>query len=88
MRDAVICSPLRTAVGAFGGMFRDVPVQDLAATVIRAVLDRTGLDPERVDDVVLGQGYPNGEAPALGRVAALDAGMPVSVPGTQLDVRR
>ena len=87
MRDAVVCSPLRTAVGAFGGMFASVPVQELASTVIRAVLDRTGLDPERVDDVVLGQGYPNGEAPALGRVAALDAGLPVSVPGAQLDRR-
>ena len=87
MRDAVICSPLRTAVGTFGGMFADVPVQELASTVVRAVLDRTGIDPERVDDVVLGQGYPNGEAPALGRVAALDAGLPVSVPGTQLDRR-
>ncbi len=87
MVDALICSPLRTAVGAFGGMFRDVPVQDLASTVIRAVLDRTGLPADAVDDVILGQGYPNGEAPALGRVAALDAGLPVTVPGTQLDRR-
>ena len=54
MRDAVICSPVRTAVGAFGGMFMSVPVQDLASTVLRAVLDRTGLDPGRVDDVILG----------------------------------
>ena len=87
MRDAVICEPLRTAVGAFGGMFRDVPVQDLAATVIRAVLDRTGLPEDAVDDVVLGQGYPNGEAPAIGRVAALDAGLPITVPGLQVDRR-
>ena len=65
MRDAVVCSPLRTAVGAFGGMFTSVPVQELASTVIRAVLDRTGLDPERVDDVVFSQGYGNGEAPAV-----------------------
>jgi acetyl-CoA C-acetyltransferase len=87
MRDAVICSPLRTPVGGYGGILRTVPVAALAATVIRAVVARTGLDPERIDDVVLGQGYPNGEAPALGRVAALDAGLPVTVPGAQIDRR-
>lgn len=87
MRDAVVCEPVRTAVGAFGGMYRDVPAHELAATVIAALLERTGLDPGRVDDVVLGQCYPNGEAPAIGRVAALDAGMPVTVPGLQLDRR-
>jgi acetyl-CoA C-acetyltransferase len=87
MRDAVICEPLRTPVGRFGGVFRDVPVTDLASTVIRAVVERTSLPPEQIDDVLLGQCYPNGEAPALGRVAALDAGLPVEVPGVQLDRR-
>jgi acetyl-CoA C-acetyltransferase len=85
--DAVICEPLRTPVGRFGGVLRDVPAKRLAATVIRALLDRTGLDPERVDDVILGQGYASGEAPAIGRVAALDAGLPVDVPGLQIDRR-
>ena len=87
MRDAVICEPLRTPVGGFGGVFRDVPVTVLAATVIRELMIRTGLPPDAVDDVVLGQGYPNGEAPAIGRVAALDAGLPVEVPGMQVDRR-
>jgi acetyl-CoA C-acetyltransferase len=87
VRDAVICEPLRTPVGRFGGSLRDVPAQRLAATVIRALLDRTGLAADAVDDVVLGQGYPNGEAPAIGRVAALDAGLPVEVPGLQIDRR-
>ncbi len=87
MREAVICEPLRTAVGGFGGMFRDVPVSELAATVVREVLERTSLDPSAVDDVILGQGYANGEAPAIGRVAALDAGMPIEVPGLQVDRR-
>jgi acetyl-CoA C-acetyltransferase len=85
--DAVICEPLRTPVGRFGGVLRDVPAQQLAAGVIRALLDRTGVDPELVDDVLLGQGYASGEAPAIGRVAALDAGLPVTVPGLQLDRR-
>jgi acetyl-CoA C-acetyltransferase len=87
VRDAVICEPLRTPVGGFGGVFRDVPVTALAATVIGELLARTELPHDAVDDVILGQGYPNGEAPALGRVAALDAGLPVAVPGLQVDRR-
>ncbi|HEX4108795.1 MAG TPA: acetyl-CoA C-acetyltransferase [Solirubrobacteraceae bacterium] len=87
MREAVVCSPLRTPVGRFGGVFRDVPAATLAATVIKGVLERTGLDPAAIDDVIFGQCYPNGEAPAIGRVAALDAGVPVEVPGYQLDRR-
>jgi len=87
MREALICEPLRTPVGRFGGMFRDVPVTDLAVTVIKAVIERTGLPVEQVDDVLLGQAYANGEAPALGRIAALDAGLPVEVPGLQIDRR-
>ena len=81
MREAVICEPLRTPVGGFGGVLKDVPVQELAAIVIRELLARTDLPAQAVDDVILGQCYPNGEAPALGRVAALDAGLPVDVPG-------
>jgi acetyl-CoA acetyltransferase family protein len=87
MRDAVICEPLRTAVGGFGGVFRDVPVTVLAATVIRELVERTALPAAEIEDVILGQGYPNGEAPALGRVAALDAGLPIEVPGLQVDRR-
>ena len=87
MRDAVICEPLRTPVGRAGGMFREVSPTTLAATVIRALVDRTGVAPDEVDDVLFGQCYPNGEAPAIGRVAALDAGLPVTVPGLQLDRR-
>ena len=87
LRDVVICEPVRTPVGGYGGVFRDVPAAELAATVIRALLDRTGIEPGAVDDVILGQCYPNGEAPAIGRVAALDAGLPIDVPGYQLDRR-
>ena len=87
MPEAVICEPVRSAVGRYGGVYRDVPVTELASTVIRGLLDRTGVPDEAVDDVILGQCYPNGEAPALGRVAALDAGLPVEVGGYQLDRR-
>jgi acetyl-CoA C-acetyltransferase len=70
-----------------GGVLKDVPVETLAATVLRALLERTGIDPLEVDDVMLGHGYPGGEAPNLVRVAALDAGFPVEVPGLQVDRR-
>jgi acetyl-CoA C-acetyltransferase len=87
LRDAVICEPLRTPVGRYGGVYRDLPAAKLAAAVMTALLERTGLRSEHVDDVVFGQCYPNGEAPAIGRVAALDAGLGVEVPGVQIDRR-
>ena len=74
-------------MGGFGGMYREVPVQVLAKTVIEELLRRTSLPPEAIEDVILGQGYPSGEAPALGRVAALDAGLGIEVPGMQVDRR-
>ena len=86
-REAVICEPLRTPVGRFGGALRDVGAAALAATVIEEIVRRTGISPAEVDDVVVGQCYPNGEAPAIGRVAALDAGLPVEVSGLQVDRR-
>jgi acetyl-CoA C-acetyltransferase len=85
--DIVICEPVRTPVGGYGGALRDVPAARLAAIVIGALLERTSLPPESVDDVIFGQCYPSGEAPAIGRVAALDAGLPPEVPGFQLDRR-
>jgi acetyl-CoA C-acetyltransferase len=87
MRDAVICEPLRTPVGGFGGSLRDVPVKTLASTVIAALVERTGIDPALVDDVLLGNCYPTMDSPALGRVAALDAGIPITAGGLQIDRR-
>jgi acetyl-CoA C-acetyltransferase len=86
-REAVICEPLRTPVGRFGGVLRDVPAARLASTVIGEIVARTGLSGGDIDDVLLGQCYPSGEAPAIGRVAALDAGLPVEVSGLQVDRR-
>jgi acetyl-CoA C-acetyltransferase len=87
MRDAVICEPVRTPVGAFGGSLHEVPVHELGATVVGELMRRTGLPPDAVDDLVLGHGYPSMDAPALGRVVALDAGLPTSVGGFQVDRR-
>src|SRR4051794_944535 len=87
LREAVICSPLRTPVGRYGGMFKDVSATTLGAAVVVELLKRTGLSPGAVDDVIFGQCYPSGEAPAIGRVVALDAGLGVEVAGVQVDRR-
>lgn len=87
MRRAAIVSPLRTPVGRFGGSLRDVSAEDLAATVVRAVVEKSRIDPLRIDDVVFAQSYANSEAPCIGRWAALHAGLPIEVPGMQLDRR-
>ncbi|MCH8281705.1 MAG: acetyl-CoA C-acetyltransferase [Chloroflexi bacterium] len=87
MREVAIVSPVRTAVGSFGGALKDISAAELASTVIKETLDRSGLDPAKVDDVILGHGYPSGENPAIGRLAALKAGLPIEVPGYQLDRR-
>ncbi len=87
MREVAIVSPVRTAVGAFGGALKDVSAAELGSIVIRETLDRSGLPPEKVDDVILGHGYPSGENPAIGRLSGLKAGLPIEVPGYQLDRR-
>jgi acetyl-CoA C-acetyltransferase len=87
MRRAAIVSPLRTAVGVYGGSLRPVSVETLIATVIKALVARTGLDPLRIDDVVIAQSYANGEAPCIGRYAVLEADLPIEIPGYQIDRR-
>jgi acetyl-CoA C-acetyltransferase len=84
---AVICEPVRTPVGRFGGQFRTLPAQRLGAIVVKGLLERTQLPRDQVDDVIFAQCYPTMEAPALGRVVALDAGLPTDVGGLQLDRR-
>jgi acetyl-CoA C-acetyltransferase len=87
MRRAAIVSPIRTAVGKYLGSLAKVPAGELGAIVIKDLLERTRLDPNRIDDVVFAQGYANGEAPCVARWSALAAGLPITVPGYQLDRR-
>ena len=87
MRRAAIVSPLRTPVGAFGGELRPVSVEKLGGIVAKAVLERTGLDPALVEDMVFAQSYANSETPCVGRWIALDAGLPIETPGLQTDRR-
>jgi len=87
LRRAAIVSPLRTAVGKFQGALAPMQAGDLGAVILKALVERTKIDPERIDDVVFAQGYPSGEAPCVARWSALAADLPISVPGYQLDRR-
>ncbi|EME20932.1 acetyl-CoA C-acetyltransferase [Rhodococcus triatomae] len=87
MREALICEPVRTPIGRYGGMFKSLTAVDLGVTALRGMIERTGIAPGDVEDVILGHCNGNSEAPAIGRVVALDAGLPVTVPGMHLDRR-
>ena len=87
LRRAAIVAPIRTAVGKFGGALASLDAGQLGAVVLKALVERTKIDPTRVDDVVFSQGYGNGEAPSIGHWSWLAAGLPLEVPGYQLDRR-
>lgn len=87
MRRAAIVAPIRTAVGKYLGALSDFSAGDLGGIILKALIDRTGIDPARVDDVIFAQGYPNGEAPCIARWSLLRADFPISVPGYSLDRR-
>ena len=87
MRDVAIVSPVRTPVGRFGGTLRDIPAEELGSLVIKEALSRAGLEGEQVDEVILGHSYPSGENPAIGRLCAMKADLPLEVTGYQLDRR-
>lgn len=87
LRRAAIVSPCRTVVGKFGGALSALTAADLGERILRALVGRSGVDPERIDDVVFAQGYGSGEAPAIGRWCALAADLPEHVAGYQLDRR-
>jgi acetyl-CoA C-acetyltransferase len=86
-REAVICEPVRTPIGRYGGMFMSLSAVELGVAALTGLLDRTGVPHDAVQDVILGHCYPSSEAPAIGRVVGLDSGLPVTVPGMQVDRR-
>ena len=84
IRQTYICEPVRTPVGKFGGAYKPLEAQFLGATVVKGLLERTGLPGEAVEDVLFAQCYSSMDAPALGRVVALDAGLPTTIgPGAR-----
>jgi acetyl-CoA C-acetyltransferase len=87
MKRAAIVSPIRTPVGKFLGSLSSITAGDLGAVILKALVERTKIDPGKIDDVIFAQGYASGEAPCIARWSALAAGLPISVPGYQLDRR-
>lgn len=87
MSEAVICEPVRTPIGRYGGMFASLTAVELGVAALQGLLARTGVPVDAIEDVILGHCYPSMEAPAIGRVVALDAGLPITVPGMQIDRR-
>ena len=80
MKEAVIVSGARTPVGRFGGAFKDISAPDLGATAIKAALERAGISPDMVDEVVLGNAIQSAEAGYAARLASLKSGIPHEVP--------
>jgi acetyl-CoA C-acetyltransferase len=87
MNDIVIAGAVRTAGGRFGGSFKRVSAVDLGALVLKEALQRGGIDPARVDEVVFGTGWQAGLGPNIGRLATVKAGLPVEVPAFTVNKR-
>ena len=81
MTDVVIVSAARTGVGKFGGSLAKIPAPELGATVIRAVLERAGVKPEQVSEVIMGQVLAAGSGQNPARQSLIKAGLPTAVPG-------
>lgn len=84
LQEVVIVSACRTAIGEFLGSLKDVSASDLAATVMKEAVQRAGIDPEIIDDVIFGCTSPDSAEVNIARVAALKAGFPYKVPGVTI----
>jgi acetyl-CoA C-acetyltransferase len=85
MKDAVIVAALRTPVGTFGGTLAGTPAHELGAQVIRALLERTPIDPDSIDEVIMGQVLAAGAGQNPARQAAIAAGIPAAVPAMTIN---
>jgi acetyl-CoA C-acetyltransferase len=85
MQDAVIVAGLRTAVGSFGGALSEIPAPTLGAAVIAALVERSGIDPQSIDEVILGQVLTAGSGQNPARQAAIEAGLPHAVPAMTIN---
>ena len=86
MKDVVIVGAARTAIGKFGGSLKDVPTRRLGAICIEEALKRAGVKPEQVDEVIMGCVLQGGLGQNVARQAAVNAGIPVEVPATTINV--
>ena len=83
--EIVISTPLRTAIGTFGGALKDTPATDLGATVGKEVLERSGIDGEQVDQIIVGNILSEGQGMTPGRQVGMKTGLPVTTPGMTLN---
>ncbi|HEX7007822.1 MAG TPA: acetyl-CoA C-acyltransferase, partial [Alphaproteobacteria bacterium] len=79
-RDVILCSPVRTAIGAYGGTLKSTPATALGAAVVKATLERARLDPGKIASVVMGNVIQAGNKMNPARQAAINGGIPVEVP--------
>lgn len=87
MSEIVIAGAVRTAGGSFGGSFQRVSAVDLGALVLKESVRRAGIEPGQVDEVVFGTGWQAGLGPNIGRLATVNAGLPVEVPAFTVNKR-
>ena len=85
MREVIIAAAGRTPIGSFGGAFKDVSAADLAGSLLKALLDKAGIAPHRVDEVILGNVLGYGQGQNIARQAAVKAGIPVEKPSFVVD---
>ena len=85
MKEVVIVSAVRTAIGSFGGSLKDVPAVDLGALVIKEAVNRAGIKPELVEEVVMGNVIQAGQGQNVARQATVKAGLPVEVPAMTIN---
>lgn len=80
MQKVVICEPLRTAIGSFGGTLKDTSTAELGSTVVKEILARTGIDPKEIDDCIMGNILSAGQGMNISRQVAIHSGLPVEIP--------
>ncbi len=80
MQKVVICEPLRTAVGSFGGTLKNTSTAELGSTVVKEILSRTGIDPKEIDDCIMGNILSAGQGMNISRQVAISSGLPVEIP--------
>lgn len=85
MNDVVIVAAARTALGTFGGSLAGIPASTLGATVIKALLERSGLQPDQIDEVIMGQVLQAGVGQNPARQASIEAGLPDSTPALTIN---
>jgi len=80
MSKVMICEPLRTAIGAFGGTLKDIPATDLGAVVVKEILERTKIDPKEIDDCIMGNILGAGQGMNPSRQVAIKSGLNIETP--------